>query len=469
MYYPKMGKKSISKFRDTRLDEVYASLVASMVTRYTVTLRQFSQTDNEETRYRRFINNPKVNPKLLIAQQWQGGQTDFTGRHVLVINDTSTISFAPRADRTDLGRVGHNTTKRGFDIHPSIMVDAANSRLYGVGAIEVQKIELIQTAKEKAERAQTQKDRGNLPFEQKKRYKWFSSPQQAIANCTGAEKYTLIGDRESDIYDLIARTLEQNWELIYRSKTNRRIEEQLGAKKLRDLLDKWSIEHTFDLALAATKKRSAHTATMDLKFGSLTLTRPQYTDSTMPKSIDLQVLEVKERQTSVVGKEKAVHWILLTSHPVHTTEQALQIIKWYQWRWIIEELFRTLKSKGMNIESSQVETFHALSNLAAIGLIAAAQVMQLVRARDGQTEQKMEDAFFETEQQCLRKLNIRMQGQSDKLKNPYPPDSLAFATWVIARLGGWSGYRSRKPAGPITIIKGLIRFHHTLEGYYMKL
>jgi len=469
MYYSQMGKKSVSKFGDTRLDEVYASLVASMVTRYTVILRQISQSDNEETRYRRFINNPKVNPQLLIEQHWKGLSTKFTGRHILVINDTSTISFAPRADRTDLGRVGANTTKRGFDIHPSIMVDAANSRLYGVGAIDIQKIELIQTAQQKAEREQTRKDRAKIPFEQKHRYKWFSSPQKAIANCAGAEKYTLVGDRESDIYDLIARTLAQNWELIYRSKTNRRIEEQLGANKLRDLLDKWSVQHTFDLALGETKKRSAHTATIDLKFGNLTLTRPKNTDRTLPKAIGLQVVEVKERQTTVIGKEKAVHWVILTSHPVNTIEQALQIIKWYQWRWIIEELFRTLKSKGLNIESSQVETFHALTNLATMGLIAAAQVMQLVRARDGQTDQKIQDAFFETEQQCLLKLSKTLEGRSDKLKNPFPPDSLAFATWVIARLGGWSGYGSRKPAGPITIIKGLIRFHHILEGYYLML
>ena len=60
-----------------------------------------------------------------------------------------------------------------------------------------------------------------------------------------------------------------------------------------------------------------------------------------------------------------------------------------------------------------------------------------------------------------------MEGRTQKLKNPYPVDSLAFATWVIARLGGWSGYRSRKPPGPITIINGLTKFHNIMEGVYL--
>jgi len=171
----------------------------------------------------------------------------------------------------------------------------------------------------------------------------------------------------------------------------------------------------------------------------------------------------------VVGDEKAVHWLILTSHPTDTIEQARQIIQWYQWRWIIEELFRTLKTKGIDIEKSEVETYNALTNLSTLALIAASQVMQLVRARDGQSEQKMEDSFFEAEQECLLRLNNKLEGRTQKLKNPYPADSLAFATWVIARLGGWSGYQSKRPAGPITIINGLARFHNIMEGFYLRL
>ncbi|PHN00527.1 transposase, partial [Flavilitoribacter nigricans] len=153
--------------------------------------------------------------------------------------------------------------------------------------------------------------------------------------------------------------------------------------------------------------------------------------------------------------------------PVQNTEQALQIVQWYLWRWTIEQLFRTLKSKGLNMEKAEVESFHGLVNLATMALIAAVQVMQLVQARDGQTLQRIGDAFFEPEIQCLTALNTKVEGKTQKQKNPHPPNTLSFAAWIIARLGGWSGYQKDKPPGPITFIRGLNRFYNILEGYYL--
>ncbi len=51
----------------------------------------------------------------------------------------------------------------------------------------------------------------------------------------------------------------------------------------------------------------------------------------------------------------------------------------------------------------------------------------------------MDCAFNEKEQQCIVLLNRQLVGKTTKLQNPYAPDSLAFAAWVMARLAGWSG------------------------------
>ncbi len=97
--------------------------------------------------------------------------------------------------------------------------------------------------------------------------------------------------------------------------------------------------------------------------------------------------------------------------------------------------------------------------------IAALSIMQLVQARDGNTKQTMERVFLEKEQLCILSLNTKLEGRTEKLKNPHPKDSLAYASWVIARLGGWSGYQSERPPGPLTMINGLIRFFDILVGY----
>ena len=148
-------------------------------------------------------------------------------------------------------------------------------------------------------------------------------------------------------------------------------------------------------------------------------------------------------------------------------EQARQIVKWYSQRWTIEQVFRTLKKKGLNIENSPVTTYQGLINLATMALIAAVQVMQLIQARDAKTLQKLKDVFSKKECKCLLILNKKLEGNTTKLKNPYNPNSLAFGSWIIARLGGWAGYKKQRPPSPITIMRGLTRFYNLMEGYYL--
>ena len=144
--------------------------------------------------------------------------------------------------------------------------------------------------------------------------------------------------------------------------------------------------------------------------------------------LPIYAVQIKEYPETVVGNEKPIHWILLTSHVVEFIEQALQIIQWYRWRWLIEQTFRTLKVKGLNIENSQVERFEALSNLAALALVAAVQVMQLVQARDGNTQQDIKGVFSPIEIDCLEQLNTKIEGKTEKQKNPHHKNGLASRT-----------------------------------------
>ena len=459
-----MGKKSNSIFGDSRLETGYLQLVGAMASRYSVSIRQLSSKRSEEKRFGNLINNDRVLPEKLLTHYWAQNQTDFRGEELLIISDSSTLSFNPHGRRTDLGFVGPKTSKRGFTVHPSIVANARTLALYGVGGITFHKKEGAQTEEEKQDKADRRRVRASIPFEQKERYKWCASPQQAIQNCSGAARYTLVGDRESDIYEVMNHALEHSWEFLFRSKTNRLLTDK---QKLQTAIDTWSVQHSYEIAVSQTKKRSAHFADVDLKYGQLNIARPHVCSKELPTHIPLYVVQVSENQRTVKEGEEAVHWILLTSHPVTNVEQAMQIVKWYCFRWTIEQTFRTLKLKGLDIEHSQTETYFALKNLTTFSLIAALQIMQLMQARDGNTLQKIEDVFQPKEIQCLMALNQKLEGNTQKQKNPHPPQSLAFASWVIARLGGWKGYQSERKPGPITFFKGLTKFCHILEGFYL--
>jgi len=410
-------------FGHQKLEKVYPLLVAQMINKYSVLLRQLSENRAEEVRFNRFVNNKKVKPEALVSFHWQQHQQGFSKKHLLMIGDTTTLTFKSRADREYLGYIGEKTNKEGFDIHSAMVVDAQDGGVYGLGGIKI-----IRNLAPQGKPAVRSKSYSKANFELTERYKWFEVAQSAVNNCKGATTYTLVGDRETDIYDLIVRTLDANWQFVYRSHYNRKLDKQT---KLVEAIDSWPVKHQYDFEVQATKKRSQHQAKVDVKFGSITLPKPKgHPNKSLRKEVQLNVIEIKEQPDSVKNQEEPIHWRLLSSHPVDTIEQVMQIIQWYCWRWNIEQAFRTFKRKGLDIENAELESFHGLANLATLSLIAAMQVMQLVQARDGKTSQRTEDVFTPEEQQCLSLLNIKLQGKTKKQKNPHPPNSLAFASWI---------------------------------------
>jgi hypothetical protein len=135
-------------------------------------------------------------------------------------------------------------------------------------------------------------------------------------------------------------------------------------------------------------------------------------------------------------------------------------------QWDIEQLFRTLKSQGLDLEDSFLSDGDALECLAATALMAACSVMQLVQGRgEAGSALPASRVFSPAEISLIEALTRKFEGKTEKQKNPHPKQSLAWAAWCIARAGGWNGYASERPPGPITFARGFRRFHAIAEGF----
>ncbi len=67
-------------------------------------------------------------------------------------------------------------------------------------------------------------------------------------------------------------------------------------------------------------------------------------------------------------------------------------------------------------------------------------------------------AFTPEEIEALAAINKTMKGRTELQKNPHRPHTLQWAAWIIAKLGGWTGYASHRQPGPITFHNGMARF-----------
>jgi hypothetical protein len=445
-----MVQADLGGFGDARLRRLGARLLEAMSEQPTTCVHALAEDRNEALAFGRFLDHSSVSHGEMLTATGKFTGQRAAGRHVLAIQDTTEFNFPGHAaSKSGFGRSG-NDRDLGLFLHPTIAVDAEHGGMIGlVGAQVLNRTEPKQVlTKARA-------------IEDKESYRWLVAAEEAADVLSAAASITVVGDRESDIYEQFARRPE-NVHLLTRAAQDRCLSD---AGRLFATIDAWSEQHRETIVLPAQPGRRERTACLSLRFGAVSLRRPAAADKALPTSVELFVVDVAE--VDAPAGVEALHWRLLTTHSVTTVEQARQIVLWYRRRWNIEQVFRTLKSAAVQVDDSQVTQARRFVKLAVVALIAAVRIMQIVIGRDGQTGQSMTDAIDPAHAPALTALNGRLEGRTEKLKNPHPSASLAWFSWIVARLGGWSGYTSRgyKPAGPKTIARGIARLDGFIEGW----
>lgn len=424
-----------------------------MVAGKTVCLRRLSRGDRAlEVRFNRFLGHKKVTAERIIESWGETTVAAVEGRHVLAIQDTSEIHFNTTPQRRrGLGEIGKGNN-HGVLLHPLLAVDADDGTCLGLLSGQIWT--------RQGRRTTSHDDR---ELSDKESQRWISTAIAAKPLLTNAATVTVLGDRESDIFALYASAAEQRFHVIARSMHDRKVADAKGlyaASDAMQAMDRRAIQ------LPARAPRPARLAHLELRFGPIELARPQSKFLRhLPKSLSLAVVDVREIDAGA-GAEP-LHWRLITTHEIASVEDAWRIVEWYKQRWIIEQFFRVLKTQGLKLEDSQVGTADRLLKLVAVAAKAAVITIQLLQARDG-SQQPISVAFNDGEINALAALNQQLEARSRRLKNPHPPDSLAWAAWVIGRLGGWDGYPSSKPPGPITFKNGLDYFRAVAAGWNLR-
>ena len=376
-----------------------------------------------EIRLTRFLRNPAVTTAEMVAEAASGTAERCRGRQVLAIQDTTVI-------RSDGGG--------GEYLHAVMAVDAEDGTLLGL--IDGQFLQ--RDAGRRAARHETL-------IEEKESFRWLQGADQAATVCATAAHVLVIADRESDIFEAFALQ-PKGCDLLVRAAQDRCLDD---GGKLFAMLDALPEASRATLDLPARPGRKRRTAMLALRYATTNLARPKKGVRTgLPASVTMHLVDVRE--TNPVPGEPAVHWRLLTTQPVEDAVQAWAVVEQYRKRWAIEQLFRTMKTQGFDIEGIQIEEAAPRHRLVTASLIAAVKVQQLVHARDGGQGvlRPCTDVFEPEDMPLLEAYTAKLEGKTARQKNPHPPGSLAYASWVCARLGGWTGYYG-KP-GPAVMLRG---------------
>jgi hypothetical protein len=395
-------------------------------------------------RFTRFLRHGSVTAAAMSEHAGALTAARVAGREIVAIQDTSELVLGGRrARRAGYGPVGKGGGLGGLLLHPVLAVDGDTGALLGLASMEVwNRSGGPVTARRRRATAAKESQR------------WVEGTRQAGEVLGSAASITAVSDRESDFYELFAQR-PANVQLIVRACQNRRIEAPEDGL-LFPVIDGQPEQGRFVVTIAAAPGRKARTAELAVRYAPVVLRRPRHgADPALPATLALTLVDVRE--TSLPPDGEPIHWRLLTTHAVTSLAQARRVIDMYRLRWIIEEFFRTLKTAGFDIEAADISEPQAMINFVAAATIAAVTIKQLVQARDGNTDQLLSDAFDPDEKPILEAVSTTLEGKTARQRNPHPKGSMAFASWVIARLGGWTGYYG-KPGSQV-MRRGLQEFH----------
>ena len=447
-------------FGDERLAKRACALAEKMTAGETSVVRRLASGRAETVAFGRFLDNDAVTTAEVFAAAGRATGERAALRRVLAIQDTTALSFPRRAGDTakkrraggDLGPGGDGRVP-GLFLHPVLALDADSGVALGLAA------GVVWTRAQAKVTPHKERD-----IAARESWRWIEQGQAAKDALGEATHVTLLADRESDIYEQWALLPGPGFDLLTRACRDRRLAD--GTTMFATARG-WDAAASYVFDIAARKGRPPRQARMALRFGSVAIAKPATCKTKgMPKTIAHTLVEVIE-----IGAPEGVEpvlWRLLTTAPVTTAAAALGVVRLYQQRWRIEDYNRTLKKSGIDLEGAMVEGVHALHNLVAIGAVAGVAVMQLVEGRDAGPERRASEVIDGPQEAFAMCLCPTLEGKTAKQKNPREVGSLAWISWIVARLGGWSGYTAYGPAGPKTMAHGWEKFQSMAQGWALR-
>jgi hypothetical protein len=445
-------------FPDKRLEDRADILSQALLSGRTASIHASTQSETEQKGFYRFLLNERVTEQALIGELTNRCSNNVAGRDIVSIQDSSSFGFSQHSGSikkdSGLGLVG-NKIGLGFLSHCSLVIDVQTEAMLGYSDVQ-----LWHRTEDKSNN--TTKAYKKQPIEEKESYKWIKASQRTKDCLSAARSITIIQDREGDIYEQFCVVPDEKTNLLIRNRDNRKLAD---GNRLYDYIEQHKALGQYAIVLYGDirKEKVNRTATIEVKAMPVSIRKPSaIKDKDIPETLTLYAVQAKE--TGYKGKD-AICWRILTTIPIESYEQAVSIIEMYKMRWYIEQLFRLLKKQGYQIESSQLESGWAIRKLFALVLNAALRWMQLYLAYDVEESQPVSEVFSESELKCLTNIHDNYIAKTDNTANPYNPQRLAWASWIIARLGGWKGNRKQRRAGPIIIKKGLEKFQMMYEGW----
>ena len=391
----------------------------------------------------RFFDTDAIEPAAILASHTSATHERCASVPlVLAVQDTSELDWSHHPATTDLGPI-HTKTHLGLLMHTTLALTP--------DAVPLGLLQQSVWARDAATFGALP-DHHKRPFEEKESYRWACglAATNAAHDACPSTHFVMLADAEADIYELLVAERRTGVDLLLRAGQNRRVEHP-EAKLLWQALPHGTRAGTRLVRIAARDGKPARLAEVAIWFQHVTISPPQRPANEQLAAVRVSVVWAVE-ECPPEGLEP-LEWLLLTTVPVGTLQQAVTIVEWYCCRWGIEIWHKTLKS-GCAIEKRQLASAARLKRCLAVFSVIAWRVMFSTMLARAVPEVACTAVLDEAEWQALY-CHIHRS-----ISLPRTPPCLRDAVRWIARLGGFQGRKGDGEPGVTVMWKG---FQHLAD------
>ena len=270
----------------------------------------------------------------------------------LVLEDTTELDFGIHRDIPGMGQTG-NGGGLGFLLHSALVVGAESEEIFGLAG---QKI--------RYRKPKPKKENTTQRLKRDRESELWGQVIDLVGPPLDGVHWVHVMDRGADNFEVYCHCREQNsdWVVRFTQKTRKVIAPNGTTIPLSKCLDTLPLTGTYELQLRAQaaqpaggrqKQRTAQparTAQLEVRFGPLQVPIPvqrsPYLKRLSPLPITMWVVHALE--VNPPKGEEPVEWILLTSLPIESFEDAWRILGYYEKRWLIEEWHKALSRRSIH-------------------------------------------------------------------------------------------------------------------------
>lgn len=356
---------------------------------------------------------------------------------VLIVQDTTSLDYSTHQKTEGLGPFNDYAKSLGLLAHTALAV-TANGVPLGVLAMDIWARDLAEHGK--------RDQRKQKATSEKESNKWLSAMDKSLAGVPDGILTVTVCDRESDVFDFAAKALGEKRHLLFRVAQNRRTDSE-QKKLFEQVIATPVLGHCLvEVPRKPGSNQPPRQARLSVRACRVRIISPLKRTSEHLPPITLYAVEARE-ENAPNGVE-ALHWLLLTTLPVISLQEAVEKIGWYRQRWKIERLHYILKS-GCKIEDLRLETSERLERAITLYTVIAWRIAWMTYQARETPDLPCSVAFSQIEWQALWR-----QVHPGKCPPAQPP-SLKDAVLWLAKLGGFLGRKSDGSPGVKVLWSGL--------------